>query len=147
MLRILIFRFILMNKWNTVLRILNTQWRLFDFSSFNNSTRVGALLGRFHLLSLVNASRRSRKRWTLLIFCDRDLRPACDVCAPKWRHLATCNSATCDHCRPGLSDDEDGSQRVEDFECICRKLIDAGNKSSESAVQSKLLKALVKVSD
>ena len=41
-----------------------------------------------------------------------------------------------------INDGENVPQRLEDFECICRKLIDAGDKPSESAVQSKLLKSL-----
>ena len=41
-----------------------------------------------------------------------------------------------------IRDGENVSQRLEDFECIYRKLIDSGDKPSDSAVQSKLLKSL-----
>ena len=41
-----------------------------------------------------------------------------------------------------INDGESVSQRLEDFECICRKLVNAGDKPSEAAVQSKLLKSL-----
>ena len=41
-----------------------------------------------------------------------------------------------------INDGEYVSQRLEDFECICRQLIDSGDKPSDSAVQSKLLKSL-----
>ena len=67
---------------------------------FVRKFNVEVLLGR---VLISQRSSRSRKRWALLIFCDRDLRPPSDACARKWRHLATCDSATCDHCRPGLT--------------------------------------------
>ncbi|CAK9832648.1 Retrovirus-related Pol polyprotein from transposon TNT 1-94 [Anthophora retusa] len=41
-----------------------------------------------------------------------------------------------------INEGEDVAQRIEDFECICKKLSDADDKPSDQAVMTKLLKSL-----
>ena len=99
MLRILFFLFHMHEKmtysFTYIISVTKAIWFFFV-----RKYHVGALLGP---VLIGQRSSRSRKRWTLLIFRNRDLRPACDACARKWRHLATCYSATYDHCRPDLN--------------------------------------------